>query len=188
VGRGLWVDSRFTIHDSRFTIHDSRIFIFLRMDETHRQHPIASVPGAWAVAVWSVYVLLAAFFYSPDIPPSVLTIGISGILTCLAVVLNFAYWRLILILASSVYLSFYATRVIRMVALTPDFGLSTLPSGLAFYYGSSWHVTVGMLQERGVAGSLTHGFLEYAMPILSLALIALALMSRRSRRSASQAG
>ena len=146
------------------------------------------MPGALAVAVWSVYVLLAAFFYSPDIPPSVLTIGISGILACLAVVLNFAYWRLIVILASSVYLSFYATRVFRMVALTPDFGISSLPSGLAFYYGSSWRVTVGMLQERGVAGGLTHGFLEYAMPVLSLALIVLALMSRRSRRSASHAG
>jgi hypothetical protein len=158
------------------------------MDETLRPHPIASVPGALAVAVWSVYVLLAAFFYSPDIPPSVLTIGISGILACLAVVLNFAYWRLIVILASSVYLSFYATRVFRMVALTPDFGIASLPSGLAFYYGSSWRVTVGMLQERGVAGGLTHGFLEYAMPVLCLALIGLALMSRRSGRSTSQTG
>jgi hypothetical protein len=157
------------------------------MDETLRPHSIG-VPGALAVAVWSVYVLLAAFFYSPDIPPSVLTIGISGILACLAVVLNFAYWRLIVILASSVYLSFYATRVFRMVALTPDFGISSLPSGLAFYYGSSWRVTVGMLQERGVAGGLTHGFLEYAMPVLCLALIGLALMSRRSGRSASQTG
>jgi len=158
------------------------------MDEQRRPHPIASVPGALAVAVWSVYVLLAAFFYFPDIPPSVLTIGISGILACLAVVLNFAYWRLVVILASSVYLSFYAIRVIRMLALTPDFGISTLPSGLAFYYGSSWQVTVGMLQERGAAGGLTHGYLEYAMPILSLALIALALMSRRSRRSTWQTG
>jgi hypothetical protein len=104
------------------------------------------------------------------------------------VILNFTYWRLVVILASSVYLSFYATRVFRMIALTPDFGLSSLPSGLAFYYGSSWHVTIGMLQEKGVAGGLTHGFLEYAMPVLSVALIALTLMSRRSRRSASQAG
>jgi len=158
------------------------------MDQERRQRPVTGVPGALAVTVWSVYVLLAAFFYSPDLPPSVLTIGISGILACLAVVLNFAYWRLIVILASSVYISFYATRVFRMVALTPDFGIASLPSGLAFYYGSSWHVTVGMLQERGVAGGLTHGFLEYAMPVLSVALIVLTLMSLRSRRSASQAG
>jgi hypothetical protein len=34
---------------------------------------------------------------------------------------------------------------------------------------------------------LTHGFLEYAMPVLCVALIALTLMSLRSRRSASQA-
>ena len=158
------------------------------MDQERRQHPIKSVPGALAVAVWSVYVLLAAFFYSPDIPPSVLTIGISGILVCLAVVLSFPYWRLIVILSSCVYLSFYVVRVFRMIALTPDFGISSLPSGLAFYYGSSWRVTVGMLQERGVAGGLAHGFLEYAMPVLSLALIGLTLMSRRSRLSASQAG
>jgi len=158
------------------------------MDRERRQHPVTSVPGALAVAVWSVYALLAAFFYSPDIPPSVLTIGICGILACLAVILNFAYWRLIVILASFVYISFYATRVFRMIAMTPDFGISSLPSGLAFYYGSSWRVTVGMLQERGVAGGLAHGFLEYAIPVLSLALIGLTLMSRRSRRSASLAG
>lgn len=158
------------------------------MDEKHGQHPIASVPGALAVAVWSVYVLLAAFFYPPDIPLSVWPIGFSGILACLAVVLNFTYWRLIVILASSVYLSFYATRVIRMVSMTADFDISSLLSALSFYYSASWQVTAGMLQERGVAGGLTHGFLEYAMPVLSLALIGLALMSRRSKRSASQAG
>jgi hypothetical protein len=157
------------------------------MDKEHGPYPIASVPGALAVAVWSVYALLAAFFYSPDIPLSVWPIGFSGLLACLAVILNFGYWRLIVILASSVYLSFYATRVMRMVALTPDFGISTLPSSLAFYYGSSWHVTVAMLQERGVAAGLSHGFLEYAMPVLSLALIGLALMSRRSKHSAAPA-
>ena len=145
------------------------------------------MPGALAVTVWSAYVLLAAFFYSPDIPPSVLTIGISGILACLAVVLNFQYWRLMVILSSIVYLSFYVTRVFRMIALTPDFGLSTLPSGLAFYYGSSWHVTVGMLQDRGVARGLVHGYLEYAMPVLSLVLIGMALVSRSAGRVAAQA-
>jgi len=157
------------------------------MRQERRQHPVTSVPGALAVAAWSAYVLLAAFFYSPDIPPSVLTIGISGILVCLAVVLSFPYWRLIVILSSFVYLSFYVTRVFRMIALTPDFGLSTLPSGLAFYYGSSWHVTVGMLQDRGVASGLVHGYLEYAMPVLSLALIGMALVSQSAGRGAAQA-
>jgi hypothetical protein len=157
------------------------------MEEKHRQHPIASVPGALAVAVWSGYMLLAAFFYSPDIPLSVWPIGFFGLLACLAVILNFAYWRLIVILASSVYILFYATRVARMVAMTSDFNLSSLPSTLYFYYSASWSVTVGMLQERGVAGGLTHGFLEYAMPVLSLALIAMMVMSRRSARGAAQA-
>ena len=156
------------------------------MDETLRPHSIG-VPGALAVAVWSVYVLLAAF-YAPDFRPSVLTIGIFGFLACLAVILNFTYWRLVVILASAVHLSFYVVQVIRMVAMTTGFEISTLLPALSFYYGSSWRVTVGMLQERGVAGGLTHGFLEYAMPVLCLALIALALMSQRSRRSASQAG
>jgi ABC-type dipeptide/oligopeptide/nickel transport system permease component len=45
-----------------------------------------------------------------------------------------------------------------------------------------------MLEERGVIAGWTHGFLEYAMPVLSLALIGLAWMSRRSRSGVSQGG
>jgi hypothetical protein len=158
-----------------------------RVDEA-RHHPIASAAGVAALATWSVYVLLAVFFHFPEIPPSVLTIGFFGLLACLAVILNFTRWRLVVILASSVYLSFYAIRVIRMLAMTENFDISSLLSTLSFYYGASWRVTAGMLQERGVAGGLAHGFLEYAMPVLSLALIGLALMSRRSRNSVSQPG
>ena len=143
-----------------------------------RHHPVTSVPGALTLATWSAYVLLAAFFYLPDVPPSVLTIGLCGVLACVAVVLRFAYWRLIVILAAFVYLAFYAVRVIRMVAMTADFQISSLLSALAFYYGSSWRVTVGMLQERGAAGGLTHGFLEYAMPALSVILIAVAVTGK----------
>ena len=154
------------------------------MDQERRQHPIKSVPGALAAAVWSVYVLLAAF-YTPDFRPSVLTIGIFGLLACLAVSLNFGHWRLVVILASVVHLSFYVVQVIRMAALTTQFELSTLPSALAFYYSASWRIANAMFQEKGVAGGLVHGYLEYAMPVLSLALIALTLMSRRSRRSTS---
>jgi hypothetical protein len=146
------------------------------MNETGR-HCITSAPGALALAAWSVYVLLAAFFYSPDYPPSVLSIGFCGILAGLAVVLNFAYWRLVVILASCVYLVFYAVRVFRMVALTAGFELSSLLSALSFYYGSSWRVTVGMIQEKGIASSLMHGYLEYAMPVLSVTLITLAWIS-----------
>jgi len=144
-------------------------------------HPITSVPGVLALAAWSAYVLLAAFFYAPDYPPSALAIGVCGLLAGLAVVLKFAYWRLVVVLASIVYLLFYAVRVLRMVALTSGFELSALPSALTFYFSSSWRVTIGMLQERGVAGSLAHGYIEYAMPILSLALIVLIWMTRRRR-------
>jgi len=147
-----------------------------------------SVPGVAAVATWSAYVLLAAFFYAPDYPPSALTIGFCGLLAGAAVILNFAYWRPVVMLASGVYLVFYAVRVIRMVALTSGFELSSLPAALHFYYSSSWRVTAGMIEERGIAGSLAHGYLEYAMPVLSLALIVLALMSRRRDRGDVNAG
>lgn len=150
------------------------------MNKTGR-HPITSVPGALVLAAWSVYVLLAAFFYLPDIPPSVLTIGLCGLLAGLAVALNFAHWHLVAILASCVYLVFYAVRVARMVAMTTGLEVSSLVSALSMYYSSSWLVTIGMIQEKGVASSLTHGYLEYAMPVLSLALIVLAWMSRRRR-------
>jgi len=157
------------------------------MDEQHGQHPIASVPGASAVAVWSVYVLLAAF-YAPDFRPSVLTIGIVGFLACLAVILNFTYWRLVVILASAVHLSFYGVQVIRMVAMTTGFEISTLLPALSFYYSASWRVATAMFQEKGAVGGLVHGYLEYAMPVLCLALIGLALVSRRSERRGAQAG
>jgi len=157
------------------------------MNETHSPHPIASVPGALAVAVWSVYVLLAAF-YAPDFRPSVLTIGIFGFLACLAVILSFSRWRLVVILASAVHLSFYVVQVIRMVAMTTGFEISTLLPALSFYYSASWRVATAMFQEKGAVGGLVHGYLEYAMPVLCLALIGLALMSRRSGRSASQTG
>jgi len=157
------------------------------MNETHSPHPIASVPGALAVAVWSVYVLLAAF-YAPDFRPSVLTIGIFGFLACLAVILNFTYWRLVVILASAVHLSFYVVQVIRMVAMTTGFEISTLLPALSFYYSASWRIANAMFQEKGVAGGLVHGYLEYAMPVLSLVLIGLILIFRRSQRNAPQAG
>ena len=141
--------------------------------------PAKSAAGALALAAWVLYVLLAAFFYHPDYPASVWPIAGAGILACLAVGLNFAYWRLVVILASGVYLLFYAVRVGRMVALTSGFEISSLPSTLCFYYLSSWQVTIGMLRERGLTGSLMHGYIEYAMPVLSLVLIVLAWKARR---------
>jgi hypothetical protein len=146
------------------------------------RHPAKSTAGALALAAWALYVLLAAIFYYPDYPASVWPIAASGILACLAVALNFQYWRLVVILASGVYLLFYAVRVLRMVALTSGFEISSLPSALFFYYLSSWQVTIGMLQERGLTGSLMHGYIEYAVPALSLALIVLACWRKRVTR------
>lgn len=153
-----------------------------RVDAAVR-HPAASVPGGLALAAWALYLLLAAYFYIyiGDYRPSVLTLGLCGFLTCLAVGLNIAYWRLVVVLASIVYLSFYAVRVLSMVALTSGFEVSALPSALAFYYGSSWRVTIGLIEERGLAGSLAHGYFEYAMPVLCVALIVLVWMSWRRR-------
>jgi hypothetical protein len=143
------------------------------------QHAAKSATGALALAAWVLYALLAAIFYYPDYPASVWPVAGSGILACLAVGLNSRYWRLVVILGSCVYLLFYAVRVGRMVALTSGFEISSVPTALFFYYLSSWQVTIGMLQERGLAGSLMHGYIEYAMPLLGLVLIVLAWRSRR---------
>lgn len=140
--------------------------------------PAKSATGALALAAWALYVLLAAIFYYPDYPASVWPIAGSAILACLAVALGFGYWRLLVTLASCVYLLFYAVRILRMVALTSGFEISSVPTALYFYYLSSWQVTVGMLQERGLTGSFMHGYIEYAMPVLSIALIVLAWKSR----------
>ncbi len=141
--------------------------------------PAKSAAGALALVAWALYVLLAAFFYHPDYPASVWPIAGSGILACLAVALSFGYWRLVVILASCVYLLFYAVRVLRMVALTSGFEISSLPSALFFYYLSSWQVTMGMLQERGLTGSLMHGYVEYVMPLITLTLVVLAVRAKR---------
>ena len=141
--------------------------------------PAKSAAGALALAAWALYVLLAAVFYYPDYPASVWPIAGSGILACLAVALSFRYWRLVVILASCVYLLFYAVRVLRMVALTSGFEISSLPSALFFYYLSSWQVTMGMLQERGLTGSLMHGYVEYVMPLITLTLVVLAVRAKR---------
>jgi hypothetical protein len=140
--------------------------------------PAKSTTGALALAAWILYLLLAATFYYPDYPASVWPIAGSGVLACLAVASGFRHWRLVVIFASCVYLLFYAVRVLRMVALTSGFEISSVPTALFFYYISSWQVTVGMLQERGFTGSLMHGYIEYVMPVLSVALIVLAARKR----------
>lgn len=154
------------------------------MDERHGIHPLAGVPGALALAVWSVYLLLGLMSI-PEVPYRVLIAGFFGLLACLAVVLNYKRWRFIVLLASSVYLLVYAIQVTRMTMMVTDPGKSPL-SALSFYYSMSWRVAEGMFQEKGVVGGLTHGYLEYVMPVLSVVLIGAVLIFRRPKPSVSQ--
>jgi hypothetical protein len=104
--------------------------------------------------------------------------GFFGLLACLAVIFNFAYWRASVLLASSVYLLLYVIRIVRMTAITKD--LSFL-SALSFYYKVSWRVTTGAFEEKGLVGGVAHAFLEYAMPVLVVVLISVILISRPKR-------
>ncbi|HSK31379.1 MAG TPA: hypothetical protein VLA17_15570, partial [Candidatus Limnocylindria bacterium] len=130
-------------------------------------------------ALWSVYTLYAALRY-PDVLTSVLIGAFFGLLACLALVFNFAYWRATVLLVSCVYLLIYSIQVVRMTAIRPD-----LPffSALAFYYSTSWRVAIGAFEEKGLAGGLFHAYLEYAMPVLVIALILVISTSMRHERA-----
>jgi hypothetical protein len=154
------------------------------MSEHDANHPLASVQGVFAIAVWSVYLLYAALYY-PDVLTSVLIAGFFGLLACLAVVFNFTYWRSTVLLASSVYLLLYVIRIVRMTAIAKD--LSFL-SALSFYYSMSWRVATGAFEEKGLVGGLTHAFVEYAMPVLVVALISVILISSRQKRRLTRTG
>ena len=143
------------------------------MSERHPHHPLSTSIGLFAFVLWALYSLDAALNY-PDILASVLVGALFGLLACVALAVNFKYWRLAVLLASSVYLLLYAIRIVRMTAIRPD--LSFFPA-LSFYYSASWRVVGGTFEEKGWAGGLTHGFLEYAMPVLVLALIAVIVFS-----------
>ena len=73
------------------------------MSEHYRKHPLASVAGLFALALWSVYSLYAALYY-PDGLTSMLIAAFFGLVACLIVLFNFTYWRSTVLLASSVYL------------------------------------------------------------------------------------
>jgi hypothetical protein len=147
------------------------------VQNVYGNHPLASAQGVFALALWSVYSLHAALSY-PDVLTSVLIGASFGFVACLAVVFNFRYWRLTVLLASFVYLVLYVIRIVRMTAIAKD--LSFL-SALSFYYGASWRVAAGAFEEKGWLGGLTHVFLEYAMPILVIALILAILIFSRPR-------
>ena len=152
------------------------------MSEHTQSHALASFPGMLAVFVWALYVV-SAVLYFPEFPPSVLAIGISGIVACLAVAFNFKYWRPVVMLACLLYLILYVVRVVRMTALTTD---ASFLSSLSFYYGASWSLGASMFQEKGVVGGMTHALLEFVMPVLVLVLFAATLMSwRRNLRDSS---
>jgi hypothetical protein len=154
------------------------------MSEHYAKHPLASVQGVFAIAVWSVYLLYAALYY-PDVLTSVLIAGFFGLIACLAVVFNFTYWRSTVLLASSVYLLLYVIRIVRMTAIAKD--LSFL-SALSFYYSVSWRVATGAFEEKGLVGGLTHAFIEYVMPVLVVALISVILISSRQKRGLPRTG
>ena len=154
------------------------------LERMSENHPLASIQGMFALALWSVYSLYAAISY-PDVLTSVLIGGFFGFVACLAVLFNFNYWRATVLLASSVYLLLYVIRIVRMTAIVTD--LSFL-SALSFYYSVSWRVTIGAFEEKGLLGGLTHAFLEYVMPVLVVALISVILISSREKRGVSRTG
>ncbi len=155
------------------------------MSEYSQRHPLASAPGALALATWSIYILCAVFLYYPDFLASVLIAGFFGLVAGAAVVFNFKYWRAAVLLSSSLYLLLYAIRVIRMTTMTTD--LSFL-SALSSYYSVLWRVTTSIFQEQGMAGGLMQAFLEYVMPVLIVALVAAVLVSVRQNPGASRTG
>ena len=156
------------------------------MENLHENRALASVPGISALVAWSVYLLLALASI-PDVPYRMMINSCFGLLACLAVILNYRHWRFAVLLASSVYVVVYAILLIRMAGMTLDPDKSSLVSTLCFYYSASWIVTNGIFLERGVVAGLMHGFLEYVMPVLSVALIAVALMFRSPKPADSQA-
>lgn len=147
------------------------------MDERHAKHPLTTAPGVFALVVWSLYLLLA-LKNLPDLPQRVMINGFFGLLACLAVVLKSKYWRAAVVLASSVYLVTYVVLVARMAMMVTGGGTS-LMSALSFYYTNSWVVAAGTFHERGLVDGAAYAFLEYGMPVLSVVLIIVTLMSRR---------
>ena len=152
------------------------------MSEHDRKHPLASAQGLFALALWSLHSLYVALYY-PDVTHSALIAGLFGVLACLALLFNFAYWRATVLLALSVYLLLYVIRIVRMTAIAED--LSFL-SALAFYCSVSWRVVIGAFEEKGIFGSLMNTFAEYVMPVLVVALVSVMLISARRQRAVSR--
>ncbi|HKA41841.1 MAG TPA: hypothetical protein VKF40_07620 [Burkholderiales bacterium] len=152
------------------------------MPEYTQKHPLATVPGALAVATWLMFILCAAFLYYPNYLASVQIAALCGVVACAAVVFNFKYWRAAVLLASSIYLLLYVIRVLRMTTMTTDSFLAALSS----YYSMLWLVSASMFQEKGTAGGVAQVFLEYVMPVLVVLVIAAVLMVPRQSSEGSK--
>jgi hypothetical protein len=147
------------------------------------QPALATPLGVSAMVVWGIYLLLALIVSFPDVQYRVYINAVFGILAIVAVAINFRRWIGAVIVASLVYLVTYAVLVVRMAGMMSDPDKTSLPAALAAYYGASWIVASGAFIERGVWGGLTHGFLEYGMPVLVVALLVAALLTKRASRS-----
>ena len=145
------------------------------MSEDRERYPLTSAAGLFAFVLWAFYSVYAGISY-PDVLTSVLIGALFGCIACLALVFNLAYWRSAVLLASAVYLLLYVVRIVRMTAIAAD--LSFL-SALSFYYRVSWRVAAGAFEEKGLAGGLIHAYLEYAMPVLTVALVLVIVFSSR---------
>ena len=143
---------------------------------------LATPLGISALAVWSIYLLLMLISL-PDVQYRVYINAFFGLLAILAIVFNFRLWVAAAIVASLVYLVTYAVLVVRMAGMMSDPDKTSLPAALAAYYGASWIVATGAFIERGPWGGVTHGFLEYAMPLLVVALLVAGLLYLRAKRS-----
>ena len=156
------------------------------MDNVYEERALTSVAGMLALIVWASYIVLS-LAQMPDVPYRMMINSFFGLLACVAVIANFRYWRFAVILASCVYLVVYVVQLVRMTGMMASSDAASFFNALSFYYSASWTVTRGVFIERGVLGGLMHGFLEYAMPILVVLLLVLAMMSRRARLADSYA-
>ena len=154
------------------------------MDHAYEDRPLTQFAGLLALAVWAIYIVLTLASI-PDVPYRMMINSACGLMVCAALIANFRYWRAVVLLACGVYVVVYVVQLARMTGMMAGGDSASLLSALAFYYSASWTVAPGVFLERGMLSGLIHGFLEYAMPLLVLVMIAVTLASRRPNVAAS---
>ena len=150
------------------------------MADGREKHALATLPGAFAFALWAVYALHTGINFDAALA-SVVIGAACGLLACVLVAANFRYWRAAVVGASVVYLLLYLIRIVRMTALSgemPPF------QALSFYYSMSWNVAAGAFQERGLGGGLAHAYLEFVMPVLVIVAAGAVLVAARRKAGA----